>query len=152
MIKKFFSSKGSKELDELSSYDTIILLSGLGGIFATSLSIPLVQQLKNRDKNVIGFFATPFPFEGTTRIRIANDALNHLKDITDSYGVMDNDALRLYLKEKGSSFSLLDALSDFDQCFYNAIIEILLLDEFDKETVDFIIKKHTTTFASPTSV
>ncbi len=87
-------------LENLKGADMVFVTCGLGGGTGSGAS-PIVAEIsKNLGILTIAVVTTPFSFEGEQRKKVAEAALQNLKDKVDSLLIISNDELLKIIDEK----------------------------------------------------
>ena len=77
----------------LSDADIVFLTCGLGGAAGTGAISAVARIARDMGILTVGVVTVPFKFEGSHRMKVAEDAIEHLKDVIDTLVVMHNDQL-----------------------------------------------------------
>lgn len=96
----------------------IFLISALGGGLGASLSFAVAQEASNEGALVIAFALMPFAMEGGKRWKMAEEALQKLKQAADAVIVVPNDLLLQNLDPKAT---VLEAFSLANTWIYKGI-------------------------------
>ncbi len=101
-----------KEIKEtLTGYNFVILVSSLGGGTGSGILPKLTKISKDLGNITYGIFTYPFDFEGIKRQKIANNAINKIKEEIDSFSIILNQKIFDFIeKETGieEAFSLVN--------------------------------------------
>lgn len=98
----------------LKDADIVFLVGGLGGGTGSGALPVIARALKDKDMLTVAVVTKPFMVEGRRRMKIAQDALNDLKQEVDTLIVMPNQKLLEsdYNKREGKKeVSLIDAFA-----------------------------------------
>ena len=87
----------------LQGADMVFVTAGLGGGTGTGAAPVIAGLAKELDALTVAVVTKPFTFEGTHRLRLAEDGIRKLASTVDSVIPMPNDRL-LKLAPKGTSF------------------------------------------------
>ncbi len=95
------AEESRQEISEnLKGADMVFITCGLGGGTGSGASPIIAEISKSLGILTIAVVTTPFSFEGQERKKIAEEALNNLKDKVDSLLVVSNDKLLKIIDEK----------------------------------------------------
>lgn len=98
--------------------DIVFITTGLGGGTGSGASPVVAELAKNSGALTIGVITTPFSFEGRTRLRIAEQAREKLKQKVDCLITIPNDNLFSFLD---SDTPLLKAFWICDEILHQAV-------------------------------
>ena len=112
---------------QVKDADVVFLTAGLGGGTGSGALPIIAQALKEKDILSIAVVTKPFIFEGRRRAKVADEALEKLKEVVDTLIVIPNQKLLEVVDKK---VSLIDAFS-----LINGI-----LNQFIKSIADIIAK------------
>ncbi|AWX69716.1 cell division protein FtsZ [[Mycoplasma] anseris] len=79
----------------LKGADLVIITAGMGGGTGTGASPVIAKIAKECGAIVVAIVTTPFDFEGSRRIKIANEGIKELVKEVDSYIIISNNKLLL---------------------------------------------------------
>ena len=82
-------------ISQFAGADMVFITAGMGGGTGTGAAPVFAQILKesNPDLLVVAVVTTPFEFEGSRRMSIAQDGLRHLGEVADSLITIPNDKI-----------------------------------------------------------
>ncbi len=110
-IGKQAAEETKDEIQEaIKGSDMVFVSGGFGGGTATGAAPIIAKTARDQGILTIAVVTKPFLFEGSQRMRIAEDGLAELKEMVDAMIVIPNDKL-LHLIQKETSF-----LSAFAMC------------------------------------
>lgn len=98
--------------------DMIFIAAGLGGGTGTGASPILAQAAKELGILTVAVVSLPFEFEGPLRKKIAESGLNKLKDVVDTFLVINNQRLT---EIASSELSILETFKLVDDVLYRAV-------------------------------
>src|SRR3954471_18492631 len=98
-------------VEMLQGADMVFVTAGLGGGTGTGAAPVIAGLAKELDALTVAVITKPFGFEGTHRIRLAEDGISKLAATVDAVIPMPNDRL-LKLAPKGTSFFEAFKMSD----------------------------------------
>lgn len=105
-LGKEAAEEQSQEISQiLEQVDIVFITSGLGGGTGSGASPVIAKIAKNLGALVIAVVTKPFSFEGTFRQKIAQKALEELRDNVDTLLCIPNDKLLDTIREETSVFS-----------------------------------------------
>lgn len=112
LIGRQAAEENREEIREaLKGLDMVFITCGLGGGTGSGASPVIAEEAKNAGALTIAIVTKPFTWEGSQRARIAQDALEELKDRVDTLIVIPNDRILQVIDRKTS---LLDAFAIVD--------------------------------------
>ncbi len=79
--------------EALKGADMVVVVAGFGGGTGTGAAPVVAEVAKHAGALTIGVVTTPFSFEGTQRMRIAEEGINQLKERVDALIKIANDNL-----------------------------------------------------------
>ncbi|WP_456069857.1 hypothetical protein [Haemophilus paraphrohaemolyticus] len=97
-------------IEKLQGCKKLILVAGLGGDTGSVATPAIAKLAKQQGCTVIAAVTTPFIYEGETRTKVAQQALQELKDYTDECIVVDNQEMLILPK----NISMQDAFAEMD--------------------------------------
>lgn len=110
-IGKQAAEETKDEIQEaIKGSDMVFVSGGFGGGTATGAAPIIAKTARDQGILTVAVVTKPFLFEGSQRMRIAEDGLAELKEMVDAMIVIPNDKL-LHLIQKETSF-----LSAFAMC------------------------------------
>jgi cell division protein FtsZ len=80
--------------------DMVFITAGMGGGTGTGAGPIIAEIAKEAGALTVGVVTKPFTFEGTRRMAIADDGIEHLKDKVDTLIVIPNQRLIDYIDKK----------------------------------------------------
>jgi len=114
----------SEMLELLADSHMCFITAGLGGGTGTGAGPIIARALRDRGVLTVGVVTKPFPFEGTTRGRIADAGLLEMQACCDATIVIPNQNL-FRLADK--STSLMDAFKLADDVLYSGVQSVTQL-------------------------
>jgi len=97
--------------------DMVFITAGMGGGTGTGAAPVVAQLAREAGVLTVGVVSRPFFFEGTPRLRQAEQGIEALKDAVDTLIVIPNDKL---LETSDDSTSMLDAFAKADDVLCSA--------------------------------
>jgi cell division protein FtsZ len=104
--------------DVLRNTDMLFLAVGLGGGTGTGAAPVIAETAKEMGILTVAVVTKPFNFEGQKRMQVALEGLEKLKDVVDTYIVINNQKL-VEVAEK--NFSIKDAFKMVDDVLSKAV-------------------------------
>jgi cell division protein FtsZ len=104
--------------EAMDGADMIFIAAGLGGGTGTGASPVIAQAAKELGILTVAVVTKPFDFEGPRRAKIAEEGLNKLKDVVDTYIVIHNQRLATIA---GKKFTFAEAFKLVDDILYKAV-------------------------------
>ncbi|HDL74786.1 MAG TPA: cell division protein FtsZ [bacterium] len=104
--------------EALKEADIVFLTAGFGGGSGTGATPIIAEIAKKQGALTIAVITTPFSFEGSQRVKIAEKGIEALKDKVDTLIVISNDKLLSQIEE---NISLLSAFSVCDDVLRQAV-------------------------------
>lgn len=112
ILGKKAAEESREEIEKnLDGSDMVFITCGLGGGTGSGAAPIITEFSKNLGILTIAVVTTPFSFEGDQRKRIAENALQKLKEKVDSLIIISNDKLLSIIDEKttvSNAFSICD--------------------------------------------
>ena len=99
----------------------LFIACGLGGGTGTGAAPVIAETAKDMGILTVAVVTKPFNFEGPKRMHVANEGLEKLKDVVDTYIVVNNQKL-VEISEK--NFSIKDAFKMVDDVLAKAVMGI----------------------------
>ncbi len=104
--------------DVLRNTDMLFLAAGLGGGTGTGAAPVIAETAKEMGILTVAVVTKPFNFEGQRRMQVALEGLEKLKEVVDTYIVINNQKL-VEVAEK--NFSIKDAFKMVDDVLSKAV-------------------------------
>ena len=104
--------------EAMEGADMVFIAAGLGGGTGTGASPVIAQAAKEMGILTVAVVTKPFDFEGPRRAKIAEEGLNKLKDVVDTYIVIHNQRLATIA---GKRFTFAEAFKLVDDILYKAV-------------------------------
>ncbi len=105
----------------LRNTDMLFIACGLGGGTGTGAAPVIAEAAKDMGILTVAVVTKPFNFEGPKRMQVANEGLEKLKDIVDTYIVVNNQKL---VEIADKNFSIKDAFKMVDDVLAKAVMGI----------------------------
>jgi len=123
------SAEESKEeiLENLKGADMVFVTCGLGGGTGSGAAPIIAEISKGLGILTIAVVTTPFSFEGQERKKVADSALENLKEKVDSLLVISNDKLLKVIDEKTTVSSAFLICDDILREATGAITDLILV-------------------------
>lgn len=102
----------------LRDTDMLFLAVGLGGGTGTGAAPVIAEIAKDMGILTVAVVTKPFNFEGPKRAQVANEGLERLKDVVDTYIVVNNQKL---VEMADRNFSVRDAFKMVDDVLSKAV-------------------------------
>lgn len=90
-------------MDHLDSYDMCFITAGMGGGTGTGGAPIIAEACRNRNILTVGVVTLPFNFEGTKRLKVAQQGVDNLLSTADTVIVIPNQNL-LRIADVGTTF------------------------------------------------
>ncbi|MDA1284381.1 MAG: cell division protein FtsZ [Proteobacteria bacterium] len=118
-VGKEAAEESSEELnEELRNTNMLFLTAGLGGGTGTG-ALPVIASLAKKLNIVtVAIVSTPFNFEGTKRMNLANEGLEELKKSVDTLLIIPNQNL---FKVSNEQTSFADAFKKADNVLFDGV-------------------------------
>ncbi|WP_297455819.1 cell division protein FtsZ [Persephonella sp.] len=104
--------------EAIDGADMIFIAAGLGGGTGTGASPVIAQAAKEMGILTVAVVTKPFDFEGPRRAQIAEEGLQKLRDVVDTYIVIHNQKLTTIA---GKRFTFQEAFKLVDSILYKAV-------------------------------
>ncbi len=105
----------------LRNTDMLFIACGLGGGTGTGAAPVIAETAKDMGILTVAVVTKPFNFEGPKRMHVANEGLEKLKDVVDTYIVVNNQKL---VEIADRNFSIKDAFKMVDDVLARAVMGI----------------------------
>ncbi|HAV40458.1 MAG: cell division protein FtsZ [Aquificota bacterium] len=105
----------------LRNTDMLFIACGLGGGTGTGAAPVIAETAKDMGILTVAVVTKPFNFEGPKRMHVANEGLEKLKDVVDTYIVVNNQKL---VEIADKNFSIKDAFKMVDDVLAKAVMGI----------------------------
>lgn len=102
----------------ITDADMVIMISGLGGYIASTFTPILAEVAKGMNTMTVAVVATPFEFEGKSRMAKCVKSLERLKTLTDTVIVVPNHRVKKIVPK---TTSMRTALSVIDMVIFEAV-------------------------------
>ncbi len=97
------AEESAEELSEaISGSDMVFVTAGMGGGTGSGAAPVIAKLARESGSLTIGVVTKPFSFEGAKRKRVADEALNRLKENVDTLIIIPNDRLLDIVDKKAS--------------------------------------------------
>jgi len=104
--------------EKMAGADMVFVAAGLGGGTGTGAAPVIAEAAKELGILTVAVVSLPFDFEGPVRKQLALEGLNKLKDVVDTYLVINNQKLT---EIAGKAFSFVEAFKLVDDVLYTAV-------------------------------
>ncbi|RMD47737.1 MAG: cell division protein FtsZ [Aquificota bacterium] len=104
--------------EAIEGADMVFIAAGLGGGTGTGAAPVIAQAAKELGILTVGVVTRPFDFEGPARAKIAEEGLQKLKDVVDTFIVIHNQKLAAIA---GKRFTFGEAFKLVDNILYKAV-------------------------------
>ena len=105
-------------VEALKGFDLVFLTAGLGGGTGSGATPVVAEAAKEVGALTVAVLTKPFTFEGGQRTRIAQEALEKIKQKVDSFIIVPNDRIFSII---GKDTSLNKAFEAIDSILHNAV-------------------------------
>ncbi|MFN3599449.1 MAG: cell division protein FtsZ [Aquificaceae bacterium] len=105
----------------LRNTDMLFLACGLGGGTGTGAAPVIAEVAKDMGILTVAVVTKPFNFEGPKRMQVASEGLEKIKDVVDTYIVVNNQKL---VEIADKNFSIKDAFRMVDDVLSKAVMGI----------------------------
>jgi len=104
--------------EEIEGADMVFLTCGMGGGTGTGATPIIAEIAKELDILTIAVVTKPFSFEGTKRMTVAEDGINHLEEKVDTLIVVPNQRVLKIIDKKTP---ILDAFKKIDSILHQGV-------------------------------
>jgi len=104
--------------EALAGADMVFLTAGMGGGTGTGAGPVVAEAARGTGALVVAIVTKPFTFEGTRKMKSAEEGLARLKEVVDTVIVIPNQRL---LSVASKNTSLADAFRSADEVLYQAV-------------------------------
>lgn len=121
--------------DALDDANMLFLTAGMGGGTGTG-AIPVIARLaRERELLTVGIVTKPFGFEGDTKMRVAEAAIEKLADIVDTLVIVPNQNI---FRQSTESTTVLEAYAIVDEVLHAGVSSISdLITRVGRNNLDF---------------
>ena len=105
-------------IEALEGSDMVFITAGMGGGTGTGGAPIIAEAAREAGALVVGVITKPFAFEGSKKMRQAEEGLNSLKDVVDTVITIPNQRL---LSVANKNTSLRSAFKKADEVLYQAV-------------------------------
>jgi cell division protein FtsZ len=114
-------------IEAVKGADLVFITAGLGGGTGSGASIVVAEAAKESGALTIAVVTKPFSFEGAQRSRIAQEALNKLKDKVDTLIVVPNDRIFSVIDKDTTLIKAFEFVDDILQYAIQGIAELIAM-------------------------
>ncbi|MBI1838742.1 MAG: cell division protein FtsZ [Candidatus Colwellbacteria bacterium] len=111
--------------DALKGADMIFLTAGFGGGTGTGATPVIAEIAKETGALTVAVVTKPFSFEGSTRIRIAEEGLLRLKDKVDTLLVIPNDRIFSVIDNNTPVVKAFEKIDDILKSAVTGVTEVI---------------------------
>lgn len=115
----------SEIMEAIEDTDIVFITAGFGGGTGTGASPIIAEAAKEKGILTIAIVTKPFSFEGSERMRIAQDGLNNIRDKVDALVVIPNDRIFNLINKDTSVGRAFGFVDDVLEQAIQAIAEII---------------------------
>ncbi|MDD5098961.1 MAG: cell division protein FtsZ [Candidatus Colwellbacteria bacterium] len=108
----------SEIIEALQGADLVFLTAGMGGGTGTGATPVIAECAREVGALTVAVVTKPFAFEGTQRMRIADEGISRLRDRVDSLIVIPNDRVFSII---GNDTSVMKAFAKIDEVLKNTV-------------------------------
>jgi len=134
--------RGDEDTDHiknrLQGADIVFITGGLGGQTGHIVAPLIAKIAKNADALTIGIVTKPFNFEGKQRLKLAEETLKELKNVSDSIVVIPNDKFLSIINPKMGIAEYLKIVDSFLARTINGIAGVILPSGDNDINLDFV--------------
>lgn len=112
--------------EEIKGADIVFIAAGLGGGTGSGGAPVVAEVAKQSGALTLAFVTKPFGFEGNQRQRIAEEALQKLKDKVDALVVIPNDRIFSLINKDTSLMRAFEAIDDVLRNALMGIVELIV--------------------------
>ena len=105
-------------LEALDKVNMVFITAGMGGGTGTGGAPILAKAIREKGILTVGIVTKPFEFEGATRMRIANEGMEAMKDAVDTLLVIPNQNL---FRLANQNTSVMEAFATADHVLFLAV-------------------------------
>ena len=117
----------SEIVEALRDADLVFITAGLGGGTGTGAAPIVAEAAREAGALTVAVVTKPFAFEGSQRIKIAQDGLARLKDKVDTLVVVPNDRIFGIIDKNTSLIKAFQAIDDVLRNAVQAVTELLII-------------------------
>ena len=117
----------SEIVEKLKGADLVFITAGLGGGTGSGASPVIAEAAKEIGALTVAVVTKPFAFEGSQRARIAQEALQKLKDKVDTLIVVPNDRIFSIIKKDTPIIKAFEYIDDVLRYSVQGIAELIAM-------------------------
>lgn len=111
----------------LEGSDIVFITAGLGGGTGTGAAPVVAEVAKQLGALTIGVVTKPFTFEGSQRMKLAQEGLMKLKDKVDALIVVPNDRIFSVIEKDTSILKAFQAIDDVLRNAVQGIVDVIVM-------------------------
>lgn len=116
----------SEIAESLRGADIVFIASGFGGGTGTGASPVIAEVAKQAGALTLAFVTKPFAFEGSQRLRIAEEGVAKMRDKVDALIVIPNDRIFTVISKDTPIMKAFEAIDDVMKNALQGIVEIIV--------------------------
>jgi cell division protein FtsZ len=116
----------SEIAESLRGADIVFIASGFGGGTGTGASPVVAEVAKQAGALTLAFVTKPFAFEGSQRMRIAEEGVARIRDKVDALVVIPNDRIFTVIGKDTPIMKAFEAIDDVMKNALQGIVEIIV--------------------------
>lgn len=116
----------SEIAESLHGADIVFIASGFGGGTGTGASPVVAEAAKQAGALTLAFVTKPFAFEGSQRMRIAEEGIAKIRDKVDALVVIPNDRIFTAISKDTPIMKAFEAIDDVMKNALQGIVDIII--------------------------
>lgn len=112
-------------MEKLAEADMVFLVAGLGGGTGSGGTPVVAKALRERNILTVAVVTKPFVFEGKRRMKVAETAIEQLRETVDTLIVIPNQKLTCETEKGISLLNAFEVINDFTAQFIRSVASII---------------------------
>ncbi|MCL4437504.1 cell division protein FtsZ [Patescibacteria group bacterium] len=113
--------------ESLKGADIVFVAAGLGGGTGTGASPVIAEVAKQAGALTLGFVTKPFSFEGSQRMRVAQEGLLKLKEKVDALIIIPNDRIFSIINKETPLIKAFEKIDDVMENALKGIVDLIVM-------------------------
>ncbi len=113
--------------ESIKGADIVFVAAGLGGGTGTGASPVVAEVAKQSGALTLGFVTKPFAFEGSQRMRVAQEGLIKLKEKVDALIIIPNDRIFSIISKETPLLKAFEKIDDVMENALRGIVDLIVM-------------------------
>lgn len=113
--------------ESIKGADIVFVAAGLGGGTGTGASPVVAEVAKQSGALTLGFVTKPFAFEGSQRMRVAQEGLMKLKEKVDALIIIPNDRIFSIISKETPLLKAFEKIDDVMENALRGIVDLIVM-------------------------